>query len=38
MICLLLADDHITSNPYICANYIEMLFYFIQLDKNGMVS
>ena len=36
--CLLLAENEISSNPYLCANYIEMIFYFLHLNKSSIVS
>jgi ubiquitin conjugation factor E4 B len=34
--CLLLAEDGVSTNPYVCANYIELLFYFLMLNKAVM--
>lgn len=32
--CILLSEDGPSSNPYVCANYIELLFYFIMIKKD----
>jgi hypothetical protein len=35
--CLILSDENIISNPYIGANFLELIFYFLYESKTGIM-
>jgi hypothetical protein len=36
--CLLLSEEEISTNPYMAGNFVELIFYFLQETKTGIMS